>query len=58
MYYSEKAQAYLLYSSLSNMFVKLNQEGYETIIKIKNDPNCIEVKDRQNIVFCLINVLL
>ena len=47
MYYSEKAQAYLLYSSLSNMFVKLNQEGYETIIKIKNDPNCIEAKDRQ-----------
>ncbi|WP_314748702.1 radical SAM/SPASM domain-containing protein [Tannerella forsythia] len=47
MYYSEKAQAYLLYSSLSNMFVKLNQEAYETIIKIKNDPNCIEAKDRQ-----------
>ena len=36
LYYSKKANAYLLYSSLSNMIVELNKNGYDEILKIKS----------------------
>ncbi|QZE13633.1 radical SAM protein [Halosquirtibacter laminarini] len=47
LYYSKKAKAYLLYSSLSNMLVELNQDDYNTILTIKEDPNCINPNDDQ-----------
>ena len=45
LYYSKKANAYLLYSSLSNMIVELNKNGYDEILKIKKDPDRINFKN-------------
>jgi len=47
LYYSKKAESYLLYSSLSNMIVELDNDGYNEIVKIKEDPNCIDIKNER-----------
>ncbi len=47
LYFSKRANAYLLYSSLSNMLIELDKEDHDTIIKIKDDPNCIDPNDDQ-----------
>ncbi|MGV8096409.1 MAG: radical SAM protein [Mangrovibacterium sp.] len=47
LYYSKRAKSYLLYSSLSNMLVELDKEDYNTILKIKANPDCIDPKDNQ-----------
>lgn len=47
LYYSKKAKSHLLYSSLSNMLIKLSKDDYDAILAIKNDPNCIDAKDDQ-----------
>lgn len=47
LYYSLKAKNYLLYNALSNMFIVLDDEGYQTIQKIKSDPDCEETKSEE-----------
>jgi len=47
MYYSKKAKSYLLYSSLSNMLIELDEEDYQTMLEIKDDPDRIDLKDEQ-----------
>lgn len=47
LYYSKKANCYLLYSSLSNMLISLDKEDYQTILKIKDNPDCIDPSDVQ-----------
>lgn len=51
IYYSKEAHAYLLYSSLSNMLVELNEKAYNDIIRIKNDPNSFQSEDECNYPF-------
>lgn len=45
LFYSKKAEAYLLYSSLSNMIVKLDKRAYEDIVEISSNPNSISADD-------------
>ena len=47
LYYSKKAKKHLLYSSLSNMFVELNDEAYQAILRIKSNPDSTEAKAEQ-----------
>jgi uncharacterized protein len=47
LYYSKKIESYLLYSSLSNKLIEFNKEDYDTILAIKEDPNCIDPNDEQ-----------
>ncbi len=46
LYYSQKAKAYLLYSSLTNMIIELDKNGYDEITKIKKNPDCISPDDK------------
>lgn len=43
LFYSEKSNAYLLYSSLSNMIIKLDEESYKSVINIKDNLNSIDI---------------
>lgn len=47
LYYSKRANAYLLYSSLSNVLIELDKEDFCAILKIKNHPDIIDVDDEQ-----------
>lgn len=46
IFYSNTANGFLLYSSLSNKIIKLNKDGYDTLMSIKRNPNKINVKDK------------
>lgn len=45
VYYSKVAKGHLLYSSLSNRIVKLDNNGYETIMEIISDPDSVDPAD-------------
>lgn len=45
LYYSKRAKCHLLYSSLSNMLIKLDSDDYKKIITIKNNPNIIDINN-------------
>ena len=47
LYYSKKAGAYLLYSSLSNMLVELDEDGYNDILEIRKNPDEADIKKSQ-----------
>lgn len=47
LYYSKRTNAYLLYSSLSNVLIELDKKDYHTILEIKNHPNCIDIDNEQ-----------
>ncbi len=47
LYKSKKANAYLLYNSLSNVLVQLNEEDHNLLLKIKENPDYIDLKDKQ-----------
>jgi len=47
LYYSGKRKIYLLYSSLSNMLIELDENGYKKILEIKRNPNYIDIKGSQ-----------
>lgn len=45
IFYSKIANAYLLYSTLSNMLVKVDKEMYDELIHIKENPDKIAIDD-------------
>ena len=45
LFYSQKAQTYLLYSSLSNMLIELNEDSYKEILGIKDNPNIVNMQN-------------
>jgi len=47
LYYSEKIKKHLLYSSLSNMLIELDKDGYNEILEIKKNPESIDIKKSQ-----------
>ncbi len=47
LYYSKVADAYLLYSSLSNMLVKIEKDIYPVIQEISQAPSMIDKDDEQ-----------
>lgn len=45
LFYSEKASAYLLYSTLSNTLVKVDPELYDELVSIMEAPSTIDCND-------------
>jgi uncharacterized protein len=45
LFFSSQVEAYLLYSALSNMLIELNENAYQEILKIKENPNQIDKND-------------
>lgn len=53
LYYSKKAQSYLLYSSLSNMLVELNEDAYKDICSYRTNPDSFQAEDEDKYPFLL-----
>ena len=47
LFYSEKASAYLLYSTLSNALIKVDPELYDELVSIMESPSSIKSDDER-----------
>lgn len=43
LYFSDVANTYLLYSALSNTFLRVSLEGYQILCKLRDNPECKDV---------------